>query len=92
MTGVQERTRTQRRRSGEGGRETNAGRVSSSRSSRSRGVGRQSAEQALEEIRAKNGLSRSAPSSEKADESEDTERNMRKASMAMFLSDFGPPH
>ena len=47
MTGVQERTRTQRRRSGEGGRETNAGRASPIRSRR---VGRQSAEQALAEL------------------------------------------
>src|SRR5438445_8026167 len=47
MTGVQGSTRTQRRRSGEGGRETNAGRASPIRSRR---VGRQSAGQALAEL------------------------------------------
>jgi hypothetical protein len=41
-----------------------------------------------EQIRAK----QRAPRSENADESEDTERTIRKASMSMFLSDFGPPH
>jgi hypothetical protein len=47
MTGVQERTKTQRPRSSEGGRETNAGRASPIRTRR---VGRQSAEQALAEL------------------------------------------
>jgi hypothetical protein len=42
-------------------------------------------EEIREEIRAK----QRAPSSEETDESEDTEPNMRKASMSMFLSDFG---
>jgi hypothetical protein len=42
-------------------------------------------DQIREEIRAK----QRAPSSEKTDESEDTKPNMRKASMSMFLSDFG---